>query len=95
MPKFNFVCPECAKRKATIGTLKLRDAKFTCECGAEMKRDRSPPSTQVLEHLDNGIMTRAVERLPDIERIMHERSHKPEDRGHVEIAGKGVEEPEP
>ena len=45
------------------------------ECGASLVRTPKAPSTQTIETLDNGIMTKRVEQLKDIEQLMEERSH--------------------
>lgn len=42
-----------------------------------MRRAPKPPTTNVAERLDNGLMPRAVERPADAERLYHERAHKP------------------
>jgi hypothetical protein len=46
-----------------------------------MERARSVPGTSVKEVLDNGLMSRPLERPADAERLFRERSRVKEDRG--------------
>lgn len=41
-------------------------------CGGKLERDRSGASSRVVEVLDNTWMPRAVERLADTERLIHD-----------------------
>ena len=42
------------------------------KCGAHMEREGNVTQAK-MERLDNGIMTKAVERISDVEEAMHER----------------------
>lgn len=44
-----------------------------CKCGEQMERDMKPPTTQVVEVLDNGAMAKRLERLADAPRLFKER----------------------
>lgn len=44
-------------------------------CYGALLRIPRPPTTNVVERLDNGLMPRAVERPADAERLYHERAH--------------------
>lgn len=73
MPLFNFVCSDCGKRSKAILTPEQAKESRLCECGSALKRDAQGPTTMVVEHLDNGVMPRSVERLADAERLFKER----------------------
>lgn len=44
------------------------------DCGAPLKRMATGPSVQVMERLDNGAMSHAVERLKDAEELNKDRA---------------------
>jgi hypothetical protein len=81
MPLYNFVCCKCHQRQRRILTLEaakqiqmcgktLQDGKV---CKYILKRSPVPPSTQTTEVIDNGIMTKRLERPADAERLYSER----------------------
>lgn len=80
MPLFNVKCPN--GHKSSILTFessfdKIPSVKKKCkECGEEMVRDGTGPTSSVKEKLDNGMMPKAIERLSDAERLYHERATK-------------------
>lgn len=79
MPLFYFTCEKCGVGKKFL--LEPEDAKKERSCSEQgclgaMLRDQRPPSTHVKETLDNGLMTRKVERFKDIEQLMHDRANK-------------------
>lgn len=47
--------------------------KQTCTCGRKLRRDPKGPSAHLKETLDNGAMTRAVERFSDAEELNRDR----------------------
>lgn len=54
-----------------------RQKKVECpSCGADSRAIIKAGSIQTIERLDNGLMTKAVERLANIEEIMEERERK-------------------
>lgn len=72
MPIYYYKCELC-----NISINLLQDKKIypDCEkCHNRMKRDPKPPSSQIKEVIDNGAMVKRVEVLPDIQKIMKERS---------------------
>jgi hypothetical protein len=80
MPLYHFECIQCGQVVRKI--LKAQDLAQTevlC-CDTPCRRTPRPPSTQVKEVLDNGLMTKKVERLSDAERLFRERALIPEDR---------------
>jgi hypothetical protein len=79
VPLFNFICTGC--REASRRILSPAEAKgLKCkQCGAALERDPQPPSTQVVESLDKGLMARRVERLRDAE-ILHKERAKSDPR---------------
>jgi hypothetical protein len=76
MPRYYFTCG-CG---ADIGVLrppeKQRDPQICPKCGADMKRAPRGATSRIIETRDNGVMSRRVEQLADVERIMNERAHK-------------------
>jgi hypothetical protein len=78
VPLYNSHCPNCGKRKKflVLGTFfSLSKEERQCkDCGVELVRDGTGPSTSVKEVLDNGAMPRAVERFADTEDMMAERN---------------------
>lgn len=79
MPLYHFRCEACLTVKRRILTPEQsKNASETCpECGAGMVRDVKPPTARVVEVLDNGAMSRRVERLADAERLFREHAEKP------------------
>lgn len=73
MPLYYFQCETCGKEFRRI--LKPEEATSQpCACGSTLKRDPHPPSSRVTEVLDNGLMTKRIERLADAERLFRERN---------------------
>ncbi len=79
MPLFHFSCPNCGAHRRRILTPEAAKSEVPeCpECFAAMERDAKPPSTRVVETLDNGLMPRRLERLADAERIYRDHAKKP------------------
>ena len=50
-----------------------------CKCGAEATREAQGGSSMVMETLDNGVMSKKLERLADAERLFHDRATKSEE----------------
>lgn len=50
-----------------------------CKCGTQMNRVPTGPTSRIVETRDNGIMTRAVEQLADVERLSRERARLTEE----------------
>ena len=73
MAAFYFTCKVCQKPQRRIVRAEEVPT-LTCECGGQLERTPSPPTTQVMETLDNGAMPRRVERLSEAERLFKERS---------------------
>jgi putative FmdB family regulatory protein len=73
MPLYYFDCGACGKKLRRILNPAEASA-LLCPCGAELSRDPRPPSSQVMETLDNGIMPKRLERLADAERLFAERA---------------------
>ena len=78
MPLFFF---ECACGKQSKRLLKKAEDVQDCECGAKPTRTPQPMTSRVVEVLDNGIMSRRLERPADAERLFRERTKIKPDRG--------------
>ena len=73
MPLYYFTCRKCSADVRRILTPdQVSGAK--CTCGGNLKRTPRPPSTHVMERLDNGVMKRALERFADAEELHRERA---------------------
>lgn len=82
MPMYNYHCPECEQNFRFIKTPEKALLPVNCAtCDTLLVRKPAPPTSMVKEVLDNGLMSRKVERLADIEEIVVERSKTKEDRG--------------
>lgn len=82
MPMYNYHCPGCCQDFKLLLKPERASKPQTCAtCDTVMVRNPKPPTSMVKETLDNGIMSRRVERLADIEEIGKERSKIKEDRG--------------
>lgn len=78
MPLYHFECPVCMEKTRKILSLKVyRQRKVACKnCNCELSRVVEPPTSQVMETLDNGLMPKKLERLADSERLHHERAEQ-------------------
>lgn len=74
MPLFYYTCAKCAKTTRKI--LSKPEVSIKCECGHDAERSARGGSSMVMESLDNGVMTKKLERLADAERLFHERVAK-------------------
>lgn len=79
MPLYHFNCSKCkrhpVRKIAPTPAQALIKVGTTCpKCGAKMVRTPKPPTSNVVETLDNGHMTRAVERPAEAERLYKERA---------------------
>ena len=76
MPLYRFECASCRLIVRKILSVSASSSVFYCQCGNELKRSPTGPTSQTMERLDNGWMKEAIERPADIERMMAERSAK-------------------
>ena len=70
-------CDETIRRRFTLllSEVPERSPLRTCErCSGPLKRVARPPTTQVKESLDNGAMTKRVERYSTAEELYRERA---------------------
>jgi len=74
MPSFTYICRECHQTIRKILTVTAAAQPQPCPCGGEAERELQAPSTRVVERLDNGIMSRSLERLSEATRIYKEHS---------------------
>ena len=76
MPIIVFACGKHSSKRF-YRSAQLVPAYITCaECGEEMKKQLSAPSSESKVIVDNGFQARAVEVNPDIVQINKERSDK-------------------
>jgi putative FmdB family regulatory protein len=76
MPLFNYRCSSCGLTKSVIRRFKAKKNPPSCSCGTVMTRAPKPPSSRVVETIDNGVMPKRVEKLVDAERLFKERADK-------------------
>lgn len=80
MPVFLYVCPSCGARDRLLltpaGGRAVQKCRKTAGCIATLKRTPRAPSMVMKEVIDNGAMSKAVERDVDGERLMHEQAQK-------------------
>jgi hypothetical protein len=80
MPLYYFQCSGCQKSLKRLMTpeqykaLEPADSVPCKECGSQAHRTPSAATSQVNEVIDNGFMTRRLERIADAQRIYAERS---------------------
>lgn len=69
-----FTCKSCGEstRKIVASANDVKDIK--CTCGGACERSPNPPSTHVMETLDNGAMPRALERRQNAEELYREHA---------------------
>jgi hypothetical protein len=75
MPMYYFRCPDDGQLAQTIRRPENVNKPLECpQCKKPMVRDPRGASSRITETLDNGVMTRRVERPADVERLNWERS---------------------
>lgn len=67
MARFTYKCKKC--KQTFKVSLERRQSCYICQCGGDSDPVYSTGTVKVLEKLDNGLMTRAVERIHNIEEI--------------------------
>ena len=83
MPVYAYHCPECGADHERIRA-KPPTSQPCPKCGAEMARCPKGPGVAVMETLDNGAMSRPVERLTHQPRLHQEKIKHVEGEGRVE-----------
>ncbi len=76
MAQYFLSCPApgCGETLRKIMKPALFKAGVPCpKCSAMMVRSGEPPSYAVMERLDNGAMSKAVERISNVEEETHKR----------------------
>ena len=72
MPLYNFWCFACQKKVRKILAAEPAGILPCPTCGENLERNQSPATARLTEIYDNGLMSRQVERLQDIEEIREE-----------------------
>jgi hypothetical protein len=82
MPMYYYQCETCKKERRRICSPEESGKAPSC-CGQPMKRAPRACTSRCVETLDNGLMTKSLERLTDAERLFHERAEvtKKQQRG--------------
>ena len=75
MPIYNFVCNAGHAVRRLLDAPKA-GAGVCDECGAELRRAPTGPNSTKMETLDNGAMTKRLERPADAERMASERARE-------------------
>lgn len=74
MALFKYTCKACGTPKQSICEPEQVNSPPPCKkCGGELTRTPSPPTTSSYEVLDNGLMSKRIERFTDAERLYKER----------------------
>lgn len=75
MPVFSYECSSCKTSFSKL--LPKVEAEQRCKCGGVGKRKlKTVPGLSVYEHIDNGVMARALDRPADAAKIFRERSEQ-------------------
>lgn len=75
MPLYYFHCDACHSDLRRILTPAQAEAPQACrKCQGTMRRTPKGATANVVERLDNGLMTKAVERPAEAERLYRERA---------------------
>jgi len=73
MPLYHYACAACGKIMRRICTPEESQKLPVC-CNNNMTRTPKPATLRVVEVLDNGAMSKKLERLSEAERLFHERA---------------------
>ena len=78
MPVFHYICFKCNTPpiRKLLSVTQSKEDQLCLICKEKMKRQPTAPTVQVKEKLDNGAMTKAIERYAEAERLFKERSGK-------------------
>lgn len=74
MPLFHLQCENCSKSIRKILKSSKETDNMKCECGNTLKRVPKPPTSCVKEILDNGLMSKKVERYSNAEELHKARN---------------------
>jgi hypothetical protein len=74
MPLFRFYCKKCGLRSARILEPEVVAHTLCKVCGEPLAREVTPPSSDLKEVVDNGIMHKRLEIYPDARKLLDERS---------------------
>ena len=74
MPRIPYICSTCQKTKKKFYKSSKNIAKqIECECGGELLRQLSSPSSKSTMVVDNGVQAKAVELDRNIVEIIEDR----------------------
>jgi uncharacterized Zn finger protein len=73
MAQYKLTCPKCGETARKLLKPEVFKAGVPCpKCQTHMERSGNVTSAK-MEKLDNGVMTRSIERIADVEEAMRER----------------------
>lgn len=73
MPLFYVTCPDGHADKRILEPEQLKGLKCRT-CGKKVRRTPKPPTSMLKEHVDNGLMPKALENFVDGANLTRERS---------------------
>lgn len=79
MPCFWYHCQPCGKRQAFMGKSQTEESTTPRECkvcAGPVVREISVVTSRTVETIDNGLMSKPVERLANAQEIYKERAHR-------------------
>jgi hypothetical protein len=75
MALYHFSCSGCEEAtRRLLNTPSEISSQICKKCGDKLTRVPNPPTCAVIEILDNGIMSKKVERFSEAERLYRERA---------------------
>lgn len=74
MPLYHFRCPDGHLTRKILEPEQAKVDRTCPQCQKPLRRDVKPPTAQAVERLDNGWMTKVIERPADAERLFKERA---------------------
>jgi hypothetical protein len=75
MPLLHFSCPVCKlETRALVSAASTKTVRQCVKCKVPLLRAPKPATSRVTEVLDNGLMSRRIERPADAERLYKERA---------------------
>jgi putative FmdB family regulatory protein len=74
MALYHFSCSGCEEATRRLLEPSEASSQICKKCGDKLTRVPNPPTAAVVEVLDNGVMSKKVERFKEAERLYRERA---------------------